>query len=289
MSIIKFISSTFREMRYQVLVLVFFIVLAGTFEGVGMTLFLPLLGALLAGPEVSSLETQEGVLDRIFRALGLSEASLPLLLLFIILVFGLKNLFLYFQKTRSSRVSVDFEVRLKKRIIESFFASDWQFYFKEKTGALMNALEMQAKNSSVAFRIVVLFVSEIIGVLIYCIVGFALSWQAFAASLVTGGLCFYVVKDLARKSRTVGMEAAQLRSDSNGVLLENLTGVKLIKGNRLEGRRVESVFRLFQRIGQAEFKSFWYTSIVATLPDFIMVCLVCMVLYVSHVFFRVPV
>ena len=47
---------------------------------------------------------------------------------------------------------------------------------------------------------------------IYCLVGFMISWQAFALSLVCGAVCFFALKGIIRRSRDVSHRAVETRT-----------------------------------------------------------------------------
>jgi len=282
-----FFKKIFSRSPVKIAALVVFIILAGALEGVSFTLFIPLISMITSSAQALAGAAEVPFLNRIFIELGLAK-SLPLLLAVIVLIAGEKNIFLYLQKMAAAKISVDFEVDLKKSISRSVLASDWRFYLDQKAGTLMNAMTTAANKAAMAFQMESQLAAEILNVTLYCAVGLVISWQAFLISMAAGLVYVYFSKSFIRISRSIGVEGVDVDSLSQSAALEDFTGIKFIKGNALEEERKKNLFPLIDKYGKIAMRREKYAAILETLPEFFMAVIMCCIFYFSHAYFRVP-
>jgi ATP-binding cassette subfamily C protein len=284
---ISFTKKIFKKEPFAVLFLSLFILVGGGFEGISFGLFLPLIKIITSTTNSLPSNLWNNVIMRTFELLHIHNV-IGGILFSLVVAFAVKNAALYFQKWYAAKISIDFEIDLKKNIVSSLFLTDWQFYLKEKTGNLLNAIGHESKFAANAFQMLSLLCSEFVNVFVYCIVGFFISWKAFGISLIAGIISFSLLKNLVRYSRTVGLKTVDLKNACQGSVLENFIGMKFVKGNRLEEGRQTKIFSLFEQLGRVELKGFQYLAIVETFPDFLMACLICVILFLSYSYLKVP-
>ncbi|MGH7197665.1 MAG: ABC transporter ATP-binding protein [Candidatus Omnitrophota bacterium] len=279
----RFFRSVFKEAPLKVSLMLGLLVLAGALEGMGFALFLPLIRTFMQSDHAQ----EAGLIESALAGVGLN-ASIPALLALIIVSFGVKNTLLYYGRWFSEKVAVDFEFNLRKDIIASTLDSDWNFYLKEKVGSLMGTLATHTLHAAYSFRLLTQLATEVINLVAYCLLGLFISWQTFVVSFFAGILCVLTFKNVVRLSRKVSTRSMGLKNEAHGLALEDFTGIKFIKGNRLEEERKKAVFGVFDKLRQMDFKSNKYLAIMDTLPDFLMACAVSFILYVSYVYVKVP-
>ena len=287
MTTFDFLKQVFKQAPFKIILLVIFIILAGVLEGVGFTLFIPLIRIITASAGDVTGVPKSDIFYSIFHSLGISN-SLFLILGIIVSVTAAKNIFLYFQKIFSSRISIEFEVNLKKRIFDAVFASEWQFYLNQKVGTLINAMGLASNKAATAFKLETQLCAEILNVTLYCVVGLLISWQAFLTSMFAGFLYVYFSRNFIHISRGIGKEGVDVDNSSQTAVLEDFTGIKFIKGNALEQFRKDKLFSLIDKYGKVSFRRDKYAAILETLPEFFMAVIMCGIFYVSYTFFHVP-
>ncbi|HNX90584.1 MAG TPA: ABC transporter ATP-binding protein [Candidatus Omnitrophota bacterium] len=286
MSVIKFFRQIFAKAPFRIVQLIFFMIVAGALEGIGFTVFIPLVKAVTS-PGDTARSGGEILPDWVFSCLGPNN-RLFVILAFLIAVIAFKNIFTYFQRICTAKISVDFEVDLKKDISASVLASDWRFYLDQKSGTIMNALGQGSKIAAMGFQVVSLFCAEVVNVILYCIVGGLISWQAFLMSVIAGGVYVFLSRHMVRKSRSIGEEGVKYTNDAQRCIVEDLNGIKFIKSNALEDQRKKTLFGLMTAIGTLEFKREKYAAILDTMPEVMMTAVMCVVFYVSYVHLKVP-
>jgi ATP-binding cassette subfamily C protein len=285
---LDFYRSVFSKAPLAIVSAAFLIAASGILEGLGFTLFLPLIKALVAGEDTQIPTGLVGsVMQRAFDWIGVSS-SIPNLLMMIILVFGAKNLAYYFSKVIIEKTSASFEMDLRNKIIDAVFFAEWRFFLREKLSSLLGAMEGQAARVNQAFRITTEMFTDLFAVLIFCVIGFALSWKAFLLSALGGWICFESLKRLIQKSRNVAGNTVKVRNESGGLIHENLSGLKYIKGNHLESQRKERIYSLLTRLKKSEFDTHRYMHTIDTLFDFIMAVFLAGILFISHSYFKIP-
>jgi len=285
MSFFGFLREVYREAPYRMILLTLFIILAGFFEGVGFTLFIPLIQIITS--QGGSAGQAGGALEQFFLRTGIGDSLITVLLL-IMAVVGAKNIFLYCQKLFSARITIDFEVNLKKRVLEAVFASDWRYYLDQKVGTFINAMGKSSHKGALSFQLVSQLCAEAVNIALYCAVGLLLSWQAFLASMATGGVYVIVTRGLMRRSKSLGRQGVDIENSTQSAIVEDFTGIKFIKGNGLEEQRKSKLFDIFDRYGWISYKTEKYAALLGTFPEFAMVGIICLIFFVSFVYFKVP-
>lgn len=280
-----YISIIFRYSKHQFIGVLILMFVASLLEGVGFALFLPLI-RLVAGSVGASNAAMLADPTTSF-VMGLSF-SMPVILGLIVLVFGLKNIILYLQKFYAAKLALEYEKGLKKDIVGSVFSSQWPQFSKMDSGAMINAVNTQSKFAAETFKILSLLSLEFLNIVVYCVLGFWVSYQSFFLSAAAGAVSYFVLKGFVGRSRVVGVEAVGLKSQIAGHWMTDLTGFKFIKGNNLEEFRKKMSFGLMDRLFKTELRGEKYAAIMDTLPDFLMAVVVAALLYVSFYVVRVP-
>jgi ATP-binding cassette subfamily C protein len=93
---------------------------------------------------------------------------------------------------------------------------------------------------------------------------------------------------LVTLTRRNAVKAVAIRSESQGLVIENFSGMKYIKGNQMESERRDRMFRVFDDLKDKELQNQKYHVIMDTVPDFIMACLMSLFLFAAYYFVKVP-
>lgn len=268
---LKFIFDRFRGAFIVLVVLVF---AGGALEGIGLALFMPLL----------SLITSGAAIDLPF--LGTTKL-LPLLGI-IVGIFAFKNIFLFAQKALTAKLALQLENRLRTDLLASAYQAMWPVLSQKKAGSLINIAINQMKFAGDCLRLLVLLSSETVNILAYCLIGLWISWPAFALSSVVASTLFFLSRTVLYKSKDLGGKALALRNEGVGNVIEDMSGMKFIKGNGVERERSQEVFRFFERVADVDYRAERLSAVMQTLPDFLMIVTACAILGFSHLVLRVP-
>lgn len=276
-----------RQSCAKVSTSIFCVVMAQCLEGIGFILFLPLI-QVFVGASGSSHDLSPQLKFLKSWLPGIGDISIAALLALIILVFACKNLFLYFSKWFSEYVAVEFEEDLRRKVVTSSFAANLDFYLSEKIGTLLNAATNQAMSASQAFRQLMKLYAGILNIIVFCAVGFLISWRMFLLSMAGGFVTFILLKNIIQTSRKVSKSIVGIRNDCQNLVLENLGAIKFIKGNHLVEARKRGLFNLFDHLKKQVFRNYKYHAAVEILPDFVIAFVMCAIFYISYVYLKVP-
>ncbi len=282
----NFLKLVFLESPARVLTSIFCAIAGEGLEGIGFMLFLPLIQAFTSASNASPGDSFKFLKD--FMPHFLDRMSILTLLALIVFVFAVKNLFLYISKLFTERIAVEFEENLKKEFVASNFAANLDFYLGNKIGTFLGATTNQAHSAAQAFSQLMQLCAGIFNILVYCVVGFLISWRMFLLCAAGGVLSFLLMKNVINASRKAARSVVGIKNECQSALLENFSALKFIKGNHLVEMRKEGLFRLFDVLKETDFKNHKYQAIVNTLPDFMIALVMCVVFYVSYVYFKVP-
>ena len=173
------------------------LIVAGAAEGLSLTALLPLL-SVAAGESVDG-DVNEFVVDLLARVH--LEPTVGAIL--IVIVFGItaKSGLLLIANSQVgytvARIATDFRVAL----IDALLASEWQYFVKQRTGALANSVATEAYRAAIGFEYGARVLSLALQVVVYAGVAMLVSWQATMVSLAFGALFTLALHSLLRVAR----------------------------------------------------------------------------------------
>lgn len=207
--------------------MVFCLLLAGFFEGVGIASLLPLLNLVLA-QESTTPSALEKALSDVFSIFGL-DPTLPLLLVIITIVMILKSVFTLIAMKQVGYTVAHIVTELRLAMLRGLFRARWSYFIRQPIGVFTNAVSTEAIRLSKGYHGACLLMSVSIQVLFYMVIALLLSWQITAASLAGGVMIAFLLIPLMSMARRAGKK----QTESFQVLLVRLTdllkGIKPIK------------------------------------------------------------
>ena len=201
------------------------LIVAGAAEGLSLTALLPLL-SVAAGESVDG-DVNEFVVDLLARVH--LEPTVGAIL--IVIVFGItaKSGLLLIANSQVgytvARIATDFRVAL----IDALLASEWQYFVKQRTGALANSVATEAYRAAIGFEYGARVLSLALQVVVYAGVAMLVSWQATMVSLAFGALFTLALHSLLRVARRAGLKQTQLMRELLSYLTDVLSSVKPLK------------------------------------------------------------
>ena len=276
MKLKDYLQIALRHPPGKLVLLLVCMLLAGALEGVSVSLFLPLVKIMTRGESSVTLP---------YTGLQLTFAAL---LVSILALFALKAAFVYWQKWWVARLVLDFERSLKQDIYSAVFESDWKFFLQEKTGTFASAMSQNARIAADVFKVLTLLATEAVYIVVYCVIGLSISFPAFLLSIAAGMVPLWFLRGYIGRSREIGAQAVAMKNETMGRVIEDFSGAKSIKGNRLEKFREKQVFEMLSDVMRTELRGEKFAAKVDSFPDLLMAVVVCLVLFVSRSVLRVP-
>jgi ATP-binding cassette, subfamily C, bacterial len=201
------------------------LIVAGAAEGLSLTALLPLL-SVAAGESVDG-NLNEFVVGLLARAR--LEPTVGAILIVIVCGITLKSSLLLVANSQVgytvARIATDFRVAL----IDALLASKWQYFVRQRTGALANSVATEAYRAAIGFEYGARFLSLALQVVVYAGIALMVSWQATTVSLAFGALFTLALHSLLRVARHAGTKQTQLMRELLSYLTDVLSSVKPLK------------------------------------------------------------
>ncbi|NTW83855.1 MAG: ABC transporter ATP-binding protein [Chlorobiaceae bacterium] len=194
-------------------------------------------------------------LDR-FQAMFSSptkELTLLKICLFLIMIFAVKNLFLYLNNQIIYRIQTKTAKKLRDDVFNSIIEMHLDYFNKNRVGNLMNYVYNDVENviNSIGTTFVN-FLQNPFSILVFLGVMLALSWQLTIITMSTSFVIFYFIHSLGRNIKGYAMNFQTKMGDMNSVLQEKFNGIKVIKSTAYESielSKFKSFTNDFRRLG----------------------------------------
>ena len=236
----------FREYLGWRLYFVFLLtVLAALAESFGIALLLPLLQATDTGEgEIDS--TLQQVLYDLLHWMGIAD-SVVWILVFIGGVFVAKGLLKFAEQGYFGYLQAQLLRELKSRLYDAYNTMDYRYYISRNTGHFLNVINGQVDGFYRSFKRFIGFLSQVIMVVTYFGVAFAIAWEFALMAVGVGLAVLFLFKYLNTYVRSLSRRSAAEKSTMNNLLVQALQGFKYIAAtgqkDHLRDGVVDSIWR----------------------------------------------
>jgi subfamily B ATP-binding cassette protein MsbA len=214
----------------EVLGLVAFATVFAVFEGVGISLLLPIL-QYAEGGQTAIIESSGFIwvlLARFMEALRL-PVTLPVLLGMAFVPILLRQVVFYFNTWYSAVVSTRIGLRMRMQTLDAVLVADPEFFTRQSVGQLVGVVMTQSGAAGTAVLSVIRQLSIGLLMLLYVAIMLAISVPLTLVTLVFAILVSAVVRTSIRKIRDFGVESAGVNQEMMGKIVERLGMMRLIK------------------------------------------------------------
>ena len=228
--------------------IVFLSVIVGLLDGLGLTMFLPLLQLVSESGTVDpdSLGKLGFLLD-FFEQMGIPINLVSILCLMMVFFFG-KGLMLYFSGIYKVNVQQWFIKKLRIDLVKGLNRLSYKFFVKTDFGRIQNTLTGEIGKISGAFT--EYFTSFQYGILVIIYMVFAFFIDAQFAILVSlgGGLTNFLYKNLYRNTKEASRKLTGENNVFQNLIIQNVGNFKYLKATGASGnytkRLIDSTTRI---------------------------------------------
>ena len=279
--------SAFRTLLRLPRVLPIFVlmVLAGLTEGLGLTLFMPLLSLLSGGQEAlvwPFAELMSGL-----SAVGLSANVWSLTTAVAVILIA--SFSVAYWQTKMLETSVkEFQKILRDRAIRALVLSSWPHVKSQSVGDVVNRLTMEAERSSVAVYQLCKASAFLVHAGIYSLLAGLISWQLMTIVVAFGIVLHKTTVLVTRRAAVLGSRVTNANTAYGARAVDYIRGLKLLKASAGE----REALRRLEQISQDVFASNRDASVSRALMTFFMqavpVVIVAVVVLCSVSLFQLP-
>ncbi|MBK8066836.1 MAG: ABC transporter ATP-binding protein [Rhodanobacteraceae bacterium] len=239
---LRIFSAHLGSRIYLIFVLALLVALT---EGFGITLLLPLLGAMDAGAGFS--DSTPAAITRVLQYLGVEKSSTGLLIL-IGSVFVVKALITFAHGAYGGFLQAKLMHELKMKIFSGCAGMTLGYYTTRSTGHFVNIINTQVGAFYQSFTALISFYAGGIKAMAYLSMAFLLSWRFAALVVIFGAVVLFSFRHLNAHVRTLSRAASKEMSTLNNFLVQALQSFKyLVSTNKMQHMRStteESILRV---------------------------------------------
>ncbi len=233
--LLRIFRDSFRLYPWQSFSVVCLVIISGFSEALGLLTVLPILNYAL-NPDQNDISAQKinDIIQKVFGFIHV-EPALHILLIIIVLMITIKSLTAMLSNSYVGYMTARIATDLRLSLIESLFKASWQFFSKQPTGRLTNAMTQEASRSSSSYLAAWSMISAGIQLLIFLIASGSISREILVAGFVVGGLIAVFLGWAVKLSRRAGAKETELMNSLTSVLNDSVSGIKPLKAMGLEG------------------------------------------------------
>lgn len=216
-------------LRYRVFVVLLLNILIGLLDGLGLTMFLPLLQMADGTSEATgeNMGNMAFVVDG-FNKMGIS-LTLPTALLILFLFFSFKGLISYFFSAYKVKVNLFFISSLRIKLTKLFSNFSFKAFAASDIGHIQNSFTGEAGRVSGAYKQYSSCIQQLITVLIYLSFVFLVDWQ-FAILVCLGGIISnFFFRRMYKVTKSESRKLTANNSKYQGLIIQYVSNFKYLK------------------------------------------------------------
>ncbi len=276
----------YKALRYRIFFVLIFSLLIGLLDGLGLTMFLPLLQLVndsSAGVESEALGKLGFIID-FFQNVGIS-ITLVSILVFMAFFFIAKGIMQYFATFYRVKVQQWFIKSLRLRNIALLNGIEYKYFVKTDVGRVQNLLTGEISRVASAFVNYFTAVQYGIMILIYMCFAFAIDAQ-FAVLVTIGGvLTNFIYKNLYTNTKKYSRSLTQDSNIFQSLVIQNVSNYKYLKATGTLSKYREKLDNSTIQIEEINTKIGKLDAILNSGREPILIIVVVSVIYIQTVFF----
>jgi ABC-type multidrug transport system fused ATPase/permease subunit len=221
-------------------------VLSGMAEGVGLTLFIPLLH-LMNDKDLAELPTPFSHAVAMFENFGLSVTPITLLVLIAVIVFAALAL-AYQQKKMLAKSSQAFSRGLRDTLFNAVLRANWGRLSQLSHGKIVNQMTTECPRAGSALGAELMAAATVIQLAVYVAFSMIISWQLMLIAAGFGVFMLIAVRPFARRAKTLGGQTNDANLDLSSFAIEYLRCLKILKATASEGLAEECISKKNQNL-----------------------------------------
>jgi len=222
-------SYFYRYLGYRVFLVVVFSILVGFLDGIGLTMFLPLLQ--MADGDRSVGSESLGNLSFLVEAINNLGIKLNIInsLIFLLFFFVLKGIAVYTNSYYKVKVRQFFTKMLRLKLITFFTKYSYKSFIGSDIGRIQNTLTGEVSRVSIAYVSYFNCFQNIILVMVYLLFALMVDWKFALLASFGGVLSNLIYKKLYKQTKHESSQLTKNNSDFQGLIIQFIANFKYLK------------------------------------------------------------
>ena len=268
--------------RAEIAGLVAFAVVFAVFEGVGISLLLPIL-QYAEGGQAAVLESSGFIwraLDRFMELLDL-PVTLPVLLVLAFVPILMRQAVFYLNTWYSAVVSSRIGIRMRMHVLDTVMNADPEFFARHSVGKLVGVLIGQTNTAGQAILAVIKLLSIALLMALYIAIMFAISVPLTLVTLAFAIVVSLLIKRSIVRIREFAVESAAISQEMMGKIVERMALMRLIKLRDRKHQESERIRDFSERMRQLGIKKARIGARIEVTADPLLMLSVFVTLYIG--------
>ena len=273
------------------------LIFASLAEGIGISLFIPLL-ALITGQhenngdavlkgDLGIVEKPQTILQDMVASIGINNMIAALLILFVIFI-TLKCVLVLLAQRQVGYTATHIFTDLRFEFLDLLFRSRWEYFLRQPIGKLSAGLLGESKRTSAAFSSSAKVVSFGIEALFYCVIALFVSWKATLMALLLGLCIIFLLQGFISKTRRTGKKKTKVNQLFGARVVDGLSSIKALKAMAREGATRAILEAHTESLNRLQRKRVTHKAALSNLQEPFMMAFVAIILYVALVHLKMP-
>ncbi|MDO4729282.1 MAG: ABC transporter ATP-binding protein [Bacteroidota bacterium] len=256
-------------------------ILLAFLDGLGLTMFLPLLkladgSAQVSGEELGSMSFIVSYLD----GLGI-KITLINSLLFLLFFFCLKGIVSYFISVYKVHTNQYFISKLRVKLTNLFTRYSFQSFVSSDVGRIQNALTEEVGRVTNAFNYYLNCLQNIFLTVTYLLFVFIADWKFALLVCLGGGISNVIYSSIYKKTKKESAKLSKNNSDYQGLIIQYISNFKYLKATGGLKTYAEKLTKVIFSIEKNNIKMGKFNSIIGSTREPIIIAIVCMVIIIQ--------
>lgn len=228
-SVIKKFALLLERNQKKKLIVLFFLMLIGAFlEVLGVSLMIPLVGAIMNPDIIETNEMVKWVCG--FFDLHSHRTFVILCIAALILVFVIKDLFLIGEYYIQYRFIYNNRFATQKKLLEVFLNRPYEYYLNIQSGEVMRVIQSDVSGTyALLTTFLGLFTESIVSIALIATIFFVNPMMTIFVAAMMGGIMLIIAKMVKPGLRKAGLSRQKNEALMNKWLLQAINGIKEMK------------------------------------------------------------
>lgn len=211
------------------------LLIAGLFEGLGLSLLMPMLAIVISGSGTLVAEETSGINSTLvqmvrdfFETFGLTPSIGAILILFVALMI-IKSLIMLAAHKQVGYTMAAIITDLRLKLVRALFKTRWEYFITRPAGSLTNSIATEATRSAGAYMEGIRIITAGLHAIVYIAVALLVSWKATLAALAMCMIVIILFRRYIRKSKKAGLRQTKLLQSLMSVMTESMVMIKPLK------------------------------------------------------------
>lgn len=255
--------------------------IVGLLDGLGLTMFLPLLQVVGDQGKVDS--AQLGKLDFILNVLNNSGVTLTVgsVLILMVLFFCLKGLFSFALHYYRTILQENFIQKLRLTTLQGVNELSYQSFVQTENGKILNTLNGEVDRISKAYQSYFLAIQAFIMVLVYMVFAFLVNAQ-FAVLVSIGGILSNLVyRQIYIRTKGTSRQLSGQTDEFQGLIAQHLTNYKYLKATATLSTFEKKIVEVIKSIKKTNSRIGYLMSILIASREPLVIAIVASIIFIQ--------